>query len=159
MSNTLEKMLHGSLWGMDESPRARLKRLRKEKNLTQTQLATMAGVGQTAIGNIEAGIRGYGASVVKVAAALGVSPDYLLMNTDDPGNAQPVRLPAQTGQVGERFEHWLSKIHDRDTRERVAAAAMQVVYTAIDRQNGLLPSPIQEPVLPSKKRRASRQDH
>lgn len=69
---------------------ARLKRLRKAKELTQAQLAARVGVGQSAIGNIEAGTRTYGASVVQIAEALGVAPGYLLLtDTNDERFALP----------------------------------------------------------------------
>lgn len=65
-----------------ETIAARLLRLRKAAGLTQAQLATQAGVSQGTIGNIESGVRGYGESIVDIATALGVSPDYLRMETD-----------------------------------------------------------------------------
>jgi transcriptional regulator with XRE-family HTH domain len=65
-----------------ESLGKRLCRLRKVANLTQVELANKAGVAQSAIGNIEAGIRGYGASVVGIAKALGTTPEYLSLTTE-----------------------------------------------------------------------------
>lgn len=62
-----------------ETTGSRLRRLRKAKGLTQAQLASKVGLGQSAIGNIEAGTRGYGASVATIADALGVSAGYLLL--------------------------------------------------------------------------------
>ena len=47
---------------------------------------------QGAIGNIETGARGYGDSVVALAGILRTSPEYLLLNTDDPA---PRLRPAQ----------------------------------------------------------------
>lgn len=56
----------------------RLARLRKEKGLSQAKLAELAGYsGAGAIGNIERDSRGYGASIVVIAEALGTSPEYL----------------------------------------------------------------------------------
>lgn len=55
----------------------RLIRLRKAAGFTQSQLAAAAKVSQGTIGNIESGLRGYGESIVNIAAALGVSPEYL----------------------------------------------------------------------------------
>ncbi len=69
---------------MDKTIGERLKRLRKERGLTQTQLAQLARIGQSAIGNLESDIRGYGASILAIAAALGVSPAYLQLETNDP---------------------------------------------------------------------------
>ncbi|EHN64265.1 LexA family protein [Comamonas testosteroni] len=61
----------------------RLKRLRQAKGLTQAQLATEAGFSsQGGIGNIERDLRGYGASIVKIADILGTTPDYLQTGID-----------------------------------------------------------------------------
>ncbi|MEY2735276.1 MAG: hypothetical protein RLZ58_685 [Pseudomonadota bacterium] len=62
---------------MSESDADRLKRLRQQAKLTQAELAAKAGVAQTTIGNLEAGLRGYGKSVLAIAAALGVPPTQL----------------------------------------------------------------------------------
>lgn len=61
----------------EETIGARLRRLRKNAGLTQAQLAALSGVGQSAIGNIEAGTRGYGASVIFIAKALKTQPEIL----------------------------------------------------------------------------------
>jgi len=63
----------------------RLKRLRMSKGLSQAKLAQAAGVTQSTIGNIESGIRGYGESIVDIAAALGVTPDYLRLQSNETG--------------------------------------------------------------------------
>lgn len=61
----------------------RLKRLRTNKGLTQAQLARAAGLSsQSSIGNIENDTRGYGASILKIAEILEVSPDYLQTGID-----------------------------------------------------------------------------
>ena len=65
-----------------ETIRARLRRLRKAANLTQDDLAAKAKVSQGTIGNLESGLRRYGESIVDIAAALGVTPDYLRCATD-----------------------------------------------------------------------------
>lgn len=66
----------------------RLKRLREAKRWSQAKLARESGLkSQGTIGNIEAGTRGYGDSVVGIALALNTSPQYLLCDTDDPGPA------------------------------------------------------------------------
>lgn len=65
------------LKNMEETQGKRLKRLRKAKKLTQKELAKAGGVGQTAIANIEADERGYGAGIVGIAKALGTTPEYL----------------------------------------------------------------------------------
>lgn len=61
--------------------------------MSQSKLAAAAKVSQGAIGNIESGTRGYGESIIDIAAALGVSPDYLRGQTDDPTNGS-ANVPA-----------------------------------------------------------------
>lgn len=57
----------------------RLKALRRERNLTQTELAKMLGTHFTAISQIERGIRGLTIhQVVRLAKALRVDPNSLL---------------------------------------------------------------------------------
>lgn len=87
-------MIHSSdeILGM-ESIGARLARVRAEAGLTQGKLASASGVSQGTIGNIEAGIRGYGKSVVRVAAALRVSTDYLECKTNERGDIGGERAP------------------------------------------------------------------
>ena len=67
---------------MDETIGKRLARLRKKAGLTQGALAKKVGLSQSTIGNIEAGLRDYGKSVVVIAHELGVSPQYLQLETD-----------------------------------------------------------------------------
>ena len=74
---------------------ARLRRLRKLHDLTQTQLAKKSSVSQGTIGNLESGLRGYGESLVDIAAALGVSAEYLRGESDDRSRAL-ASLPADT---------------------------------------------------------------
>lgn len=65
---------------MEETIGDRLRRLRKSAKLTQAELASKVGLGQSAIGNIEAGMRGYGVSVVDIAKELGTTPEHLLLS-------------------------------------------------------------------------------
>lgn len=73
----------------------RLKRLRTEKGLSQAKLAAAAGVTQSTIGNIESGIRGYGESIVDIASALGVTPAYLRLQSNENTPAAPPTLIAE----------------------------------------------------------------
>lgn len=61
----------------------RLKRIRKEKGLTQNQLTDMLGYGYTAISNYEAGRNepSY-EDVVKISKGLGETPNYMLGKED-----------------------------------------------------------------------------
>lgn len=84
-----------------ESIRARLRRLRKAFGLTQKELALKAKVAQGTIGNLESGVRGYGESVVDIATALKVTPDYLRCTTDDATPPkEPPEAPALTADEG-----------------------------------------------------------
>jgi transcriptional regulator with XRE-family HTH domain len=65
---------------MDETQGQRLKRLRLAKKLTQKEVAKFGDVGQTAIANIEADARGYGAGIVGIAKGLGTTPEYLQLD-------------------------------------------------------------------------------
>lgn len=78
---------------MKETIGERLKRLRVAKELTQGALAKFADIGQSAIGNIEADTRGYGASVVPIAKALDTNPDYLQLKSNDPRPHPPPAVP------------------------------------------------------------------
>ncbi len=56
--------------------------------MSQAKLAELAGLsGQGAIGNIERDTRGYGASIVDIALALGTTPEYL--RTGEAGKPSP----------------------------------------------------------------------
>jgi transcriptional regulator with XRE-family HTH domain len=84
--------------GMEDIP-TRLKRLRKEKKLTQAALGTAAGITQGAIGNMEKGWRGYGKSLVDIARALGVSPEYLRCEPGAEAKAAAAPIPISAGRV------------------------------------------------------------
>ena len=71
----------------------RLKYAREShKDWTQGRLAVAAGVSQSAIGNIEAGIREGRGSLPKIAKALGISHDWL-------ADGEGEMLPATGGAV------------------------------------------------------------
>lgn len=143
---------------MQETVASRLKRLRKGKGFSQEKLAEEAGVGQSAIGNIEAGVRGYGSSIVRIAAALDSNPDYLMLNSDDPSPNAQAPAKSAISYEAERFGRWLYKIKDKDLRERTADAAMQLIYRALDGQSGSPPpAPTPGPATPSKKPRGAPQ--
>lgn len=113
--------------------------------MSQAQLAKLAGLAQSAIGNIEAGIRGYGKIVVKVAAALRVTPEYLLLDTDEPGAPQ-----AQPTQDGASFDaqslgFYLDKITDPEKHARTAHAALLLILREVDGPPPEPPTPEPEP--------------
>lgn len=78
----------------------RLKRLRETKGISQGELAKRAGLkSQGAIGNIERGTRGYGASIIAIARVLGTTPEYLSLQ----GSAPDAKTPGPT-PPGQRFD-------------------------------------------------------
>lgn len=79
----------------------RLKRVRKERRLTQAALAHAAGIAQGTVGNIEAGLRGYGESIVDLAAALQVTPEYLRLETDEPSRPESANDAQAAPQIPE----------------------------------------------------------
>lgn len=68
----------------------RLAWARNEKQLSQQQLADLAGVSQSTIGNLEAGIRSSARKITSIASALGVSAAWL---ADGQGEASDPSLP------------------------------------------------------------------
>lgn len=63
----------------------RLKEVREDRGLSQSELARRAGVTQQAIAQYESGTRApSGEALVSLSLALGVSPAYLLERTDSP---------------------------------------------------------------------------
>jgi transcriptional regulator with XRE-family HTH domain len=113
----------------EESMSDRLRRLRSAKKLTQAGLAAAADVSTSAIGNIEAGLRGYGGSVTAIAAALGTSPEYLQMKPRATESNQGANAPGVSGlsvdavTIGRIFD-WLQ---DPAAREEVTIITTQAV--------------------------------
>jgi len=69
----------------------RIAQARLDANLTQAQLARLAGVQQSTIGNIEAGLRKRPRELLAIAAALKVDPGWLQ-------SGKPTSLPATAPQ-------------------------------------------------------------
>lgn len=79
-----------------------LRRLRTSRNLTQTDIARLAGVSPSAISQVESGQRGLNLdTLLTLASALNVSIDDLLSYHPDPGYvlARRDRVPARRGLV------------------------------------------------------------
>lgn len=77
----------------------RLKELREENNLTQSEVAKKCNLSCQCISSLEMGTRNpTGSTIVTLADFFGVSTDYLLNRTDDlgtplsPGNAPPLTM-------------------------------------------------------------------
>lgn len=103
LANTLEANQRAPITFV-ETQSERLKRLRKAAGLTQPALAKRAGVSQGTIGNIESGLRGYGESIVSIAAALNVSPGYLRCDAGAAAERLPTPTPAPPRDFEDRHE-------------------------------------------------------
>jgi phage repressor protein C with HTH and peptisase S24 domain len=88
--NTLVSLQHGQMTAVD-SIASRLARARERAGLTQQQLGNLAGVSQSTIGNIEAGLRQSRGSLPQIAEALGVRLKWL-RDGEEPGIDQLRRL-------------------------------------------------------------------
>lgn len=64
----------------------RLKHARETRGLKQVDLAKLAGVSQSTIGNVESGIRERPRSLIEIAKALDVNVDWLLTGRGDMGH-------------------------------------------------------------------------
>lgn len=85
--------------------RDRLKQLRKQKGITQEELARVIGVERSAVGQYE-GKRGVIPSdpvKIKIAEYFGVSIDYLLGKTDFANELQNEKAPDDGGQRMDRI--------------------------------------------------------
>ncbi len=111
-----------------ESIPERLKRLRTTAGLSQAALAQKVGVSQGTIGNLESGLRGYGESVVDIAAALGVTPAYL--RGDETSTAPPIAEEPVPHHAASDFT-----IHQYDT-----GGAMGHGFNLTDRPTGVIKS-------------------
>jgi len=80
----------------------RLKHARDLRGLTQAELASRAGVKQTTIGNAEAGTRKQLQSLVAIARALDVDPDWLF-----DGNGPAPVVEAREPSANYRTTRWL----------------------------------------------------
>lgn len=76
----------------------RLRALRVERGFTQKQVAEMLGIDRTTYAKYEAGANEPGIAMIKrLAEAFGVTTDYLLELTDDPGDEATLASFAVTG--------------------------------------------------------------
>jgi transcriptional regulator with XRE-family HTH domain len=68
---------------------SRLGELRRERGFTQRDLARKAGVSLTIVASVEEGsLRASAALIVRLAKALGVTPEELLREAPSPGQAE-----------------------------------------------------------------------
>jgi len=95
------------------------------RHLTQDQLAVLADVSQSTVGNIESGTRQGKASLIKIAKALRVSQDWLIDGVGDiePTGLLPVSKP-QTTTVAQALEALDAALAPLDTQARRIAVGM-----------------------------------
>lgn len=78
----------------------RIKKLRMEKKWKQSDLAEKAGISREAVGNYENNRRQPPVDIAsRIAAALGVSADYLINGVDAPMAADPDERPATAEEI------------------------------------------------------------
>jgi transcriptional regulator with XRE-family HTH domain len=68
-----------------------LRRLRRQRDLTQRQLAGFAGIHQAHLSDIERGLRPKSALLDRLARALGVDPNELLRQSAEAGQQQTTK--------------------------------------------------------------------
>jgi transcriptional regulator with XRE-family HTH domain len=84
-----------------------LRRVRKERGLTQSDLAQRVHLGRTSVANIESGQqRVYLHTLMKLAAALHVSPAELL--PEEPVNVE--EIAAQVESLPAREREWIMRV-------------------------------------------------
>lgn len=97
----------------------RLRRLRREKNLSQMELGQAAGLHYTHVGRLERGSASPTAGVLqRLASALDVSVEYLLEGTED----QAVRAKIEDRELLRQFQEV----------ERLPVEDKQVVKTLLE---------------------------
>ena len=103
----------------------RLRGIRRESGLTQSQLSRAASIGQASLSNYENGKRDLPlATVVRLSGALGISIGDLLevpaiMVIRDAGMGQAVRLLAQSPEL---LDSIVGPVREADAEEQDAAA-------------------------------------
>jgi transcriptional regulator with XRE-family HTH domain len=110
---------------------ARLKWARKQRKLTQAQLAEMAGVVQGTVGNLEAGIRDNPRAMVALCRALRVNPHWAdTGNGEWDATAQAQALEPLTPQAL-RVASWFDRLKDERARATVESVAMTEILAQL----------------------------
>lgn len=88
----------------------RIKELRTEKGLTQTQLASLLGINQTAVGKYERGeLEPNLQNLTKLSLIFECSVDYIICNADDLGNIvihKETPAPQLSGEEKDLLENY-----------------------------------------------------
>ena len=116
--------------------------LRKERGISQKQAAAQLGVSQALLSHYEKGIRECGLDfVVRVSDFYGVSCDYLLGRSPDPGRKEPVQpvdipvLPEEDGRHGALLSamRMLLSMSDRIGSEKLSGHVESYLKAAVYR--------------------------
>lgn len=95
-----------------ENLNARIKRLRKERGLTQEQLARLSGLSQTSISDLERGRNDGSEYLVEIAKALGVTAEFLKF---------------RAGSKSEPSDEYLMSLKDAYTVKAIPVVTWEVV--------------------------------
>lgn len=112
----------------------RLKAARDRKEWSQGQLASAAGLSQSTIGNIEAGVRQGKGSLPQIAEALGVRHKWLADGKGemlDTGTTQASNLTPEAQSLAELFD----LLVDRIDRAKAYNVASQAILKQLDERN------------------------
>lgn len=117
----------------------RLKKLRKERNLTQVELANMLNYGYTAIANYESGRnKPRMQDIIRIANILDVSIDYLIGNSDieyTPKNLWHKKIYTQCKQCGislKKGDYFLIEMFYFHTKQIIAKEKNKDTYNIDD---------------------------
>jgi transcriptional regulator with XRE-family HTH domain len=118
----------------------RLLEAREKRDLSQAQVALLAGVSQGTIGNIEAGIRKSKGSLHSIAKALGVNLEWLMngegemlaseheIRIERPSEETPLSVSAI--ELGRMLD--LIPVHDRLKRAKAYHAASAAILDILE---------------------------
>lgn len=81
----------------------RLKQARKLRGYTQAELGKLAGLRQSAIGNLEAGINRGTENILELSKALGVRPEWL-QDGIGPREEEPLNLRPEVIEIAKKIE-------------------------------------------------------
>lgn len=116
----------------------RIKKLRIEAGYTQAQLAELADVWQSTIAELESGRRSHSANVFAIAAALGVSANWLQIGDGTPTSEfiQP-KIARHEAKIEEIIKLMLST--DERGREKILLSAKDTLDSHRAFQASILP--------------------
>ena len=111
----------------------RLKHARGLKGWTQAQLAAAAGVSQSAIGNIEAGVRNSRGSLPEIAEALGISRKWLADGIGEMKETERRHAPASNlTPEAQSLAMLFDELTDRRDRTRAYNVASEYILKLLD---------------------------